>query len=216
MSSTKAKQLRIFRRQSPVRVLGPYQRAVIWVQGCDWGCRGCIVPESWSKTVGELVSLEDLQAWILAQPEIEGITFSGGEPMLQADALTELVDRVRRERDLGVVCYTGFSRQRLEAQGTLAQRALLSRVDLLIDGLYRENQHGNLLWRGSSNQGLHLLTERYRTVLATMLARGDVSAGLEFISSTERELYFTGVPEQVGFREAFEAKLQSKGILVRA
>lgn len=216
MSSTKAKQLRIFRRQSPVRVLGPYQRAVIWVQGCDWGCRGCIVPESWSKTVGELVSLEDLQAWILAQPEIEGITFSGGEPMLQADALTELVDRVRRERDLGVVCYTGFSRQRLEAQGTLAQRALLSRVDLLIDGLYRENQHGNLLWRGSSNQGLHLLTERYRTVLATMLARGDVSAGLEFVSSTERELYFTGVPEQVGFREAFEAKLQSKGILVRA
>lgn len=216
MSSTKAKQLRIFRRQSPVRVLGPYQRAVIWVQGCDWGCRGCIVPESWSKTVGELVSLEDLQAWILAQPEIEGLTFSGGEPMLQADALTELVDRVRRERDLGVVCYTGFSRQRLEAQGTLAQRALLSRVDLLIDGLYRENQHGNLLWRGSSNQGLHLLTERYRTVLATMLARGDVSAGLEFVSSTERELYFTGVPEQVGFREAFEAKLQSKGILVRA
>ena len=216
MSSTKAKQLRIFRRQSPVRVLGPYQRAVIWVQGCDWGCRGCIVPESWSKTVGELVSLEDLQAWILAQPEIEGITFSGGEPMLQADALTELVDRVRRERDLGVVCYTGFSRQRLEAQGTLAQRALLSRVDLLIDGLYRENQHGNLLWRGSSNQGLHLLTKRYRTVLATMLARGDVSAGLEFVSSTERELYFTGVPEQVGFRETFEAKLQSKGILVRA
>jgi len=216
MSSTKAKQLRIFRRQSPVRVLGPYQRAVIWVQGCDWGCRGCIVPESWSKTVGELVSLEDLQAWILAQPEIEGITFSGGEPMLQTDALTELVDRVRQERDLGVVCYTGFSRQRLEAQGTLAQRALLSRVDLLIDGLYRENQHGNLLWRGSSNQGLHLLTERYRTVLATMLARGDVSAGLEFVSSTERELYFTGVPEQVGFRSAFEAKLQSKGILVRA
>ena len=105
MSSTKSKQLRIFRRQSSVRVLGPYQRAVIWVQGCDWGCRGCIVPESWSKTAGELVSLEDLQAWILAQSEIEGITFSGGEPMLQADALTELVDRVRQERDLAIILF---------------------------------------------------------------------------------------------------------------
>ena len=68
-------------------------------------------------------------------------------------------------------------------------------------------------WR---NQGLHLLTERYRTVLAEALERGDVSAGLEFVSSTERELYFTGVPEQVEFREAFEAKLQTKGILLRA
>ncbi|MEB3123909.1 MAG: 4Fe-4S cluster-binding domain-containing protein [Snowella sp.] len=216
MNQPKPTHLRIFRRQSPVQVLGPHKRAVIWLQGCDWGCRGCIVPESWSKTAGELVSLEDLQAWILAQSEIEGITFSGGEPMLQADALTELVDRVRQERDLGVVCYTGYARQRLESQGTVAQQAFLSRIDLLIDGLYSENQHDNLLWRGSSNQGLHLLTGRYRTVLAEILQKGDVSAGLEFVSSTERELYFTGVPEQAGFREAFEGKLQSKGILLRA
>ena len=73
-----------------------------------------------------------------------------------------------------------------------------------------------LLWRGSSNQGLRLLSKRYQTLLEELLDKGDISAGLEFISTTERELYFTGVPHQVDFRETFEAKLQTKGILLRA
>ncbi|NEQ18844.1 MAG: radical SAM protein [Microcoleus sp. SIO2G3] len=41
------KILRLFSRQSPVSVLGPGQRAVIWVQGCRFACKNCIVPESW-------------------------------------------------------------------------------------------------------------------------------------------------------------------------
>ena len=209
-------QLTIFRRQSPVKVLGPYQRAVIWVQGCDWACQGCIVPESWSKTEGEVINLTDLQAWILEQPEIEGITISGGEPMLQAQPLSQLVDSIRQKKDLGVVCYTGYTLENLQKTGTIAQKDFLSRIDLLIDGLYNKNLHGNLLWRGSSNQGLRLLSKRYQTLLEELLDEGDISAGLEFISTTERELYFTGVPHQADFRETFEAKLQTKGILLRA
>jgi anaerobic ribonucleoside-triphosphate reductase activating protein len=207
-------QLRIFRRQSPVRVLGPHQRAVIWVQGCEWACPGCIVPESWSATTGQVVSLTELAAWVLAQSDIEGITLSGGEPLLQAPALTELIDQLRRERDLGVVCYTGYRLKDLQQRGTDAQRQLLSRIDLLIDGRYQAAQHDNLLWRGSRNQQLRLLTPRYATDLEKYLSQGDRSAGLEFLTNTEQEITFTGVPERANFRQQFEAALQAKGISV--
>jgi anaerobic ribonucleoside-triphosphate reductase activating protein len=204
--------LQIFRRQSPVTVLGPYQRAVIWVQGCAFACPGCIVPESWPSGQGEAVRVLELADWILAQPGIEGITLSGGEPMLQAQALDNLIDRVRQVRDLGVVCYTGDRLERLVQQGTPAQRALLKRIDLLIDGPYVESRHADLLWRGSDNQRLLLLTKRYRQVLA---GRADCSAGLTFAVAEDGSLAFTGVPSQPQFRVDFEAKLAGKGIVLQ-
>ena len=209
------KELRIFRRQSPVRVLGPYQRAVIWVQGCEWACPGCIVPESWPAQGGEVVSIEALVSWILAQSNIEGITLSGGEPMLQASALVTLIDQVRKVRDLGVMCYTGYTLQGLQRQGTAAQQELLNCIDLLVDGPYQATQHDNLLWRGSRNQKLQLLTSRYQSCLEQSLEEGDRSAGLEFFTSTDQEVSFTGVPEKADFRQQFEAALQAKGILVK-
>ena len=133
--------LRIFRREAPVTVLGPGRRAVIWVQGCPFACKGCIVPESWSSQGGELISVADLAEWELAQEDIEGMTFSGGEPMEQADALCALVDVVRSSRDLGLVCYTGYRLETLQRQGSTAQRALLARTDLLIDGVYVAREH---------------------------------------------------------------------------
>ena len=214
MECSAPKELRIFRRQSPVRVLGPYQRAVIWVQGCEWACPGCIVPESWPTTAGEVVSLKYLVSWVLAQSDIEGITLSGGEPLLQAPALIELIDQLRRERDLGVVCYTGYRLKDLQRRGTEAQKQLLSRIDLLIDGRYQAAQHDNLLWRGSRNQQLQLLTPRYAADLEQYLQEGDRSAGLEFLTSSEQEITFTGVPERANFRQQFEAALQAKGISV--
>jgi len=64
----KPSKLRIFERRSPVKVLGPYARAVIWVQGCDFGCKGCIVPESWDRDTGEEVDISELVTWVLNQP----------------------------------------------------------------------------------------------------------------------------------------------------
>jgi len=212
MGRTTEQQVRIFDRRSPVAVLGPYQRAVVWVQGCGFACRGCIVPESWDREGGEVISVEALAAWILAQPGIEGITLSGGEPLLQAAALGAVIAQVRQVRDLGVMCYTGDRYERLRAQGTAAQRALLAQVDLLVDGPYQEAEHDDLLWRGSRNQRLVLLTERYRAVVTGLLAQGDASAGMEFYTTLAGELAFTGVPAQAGFRPAFEARLRDRGI----
>lgn len=216
MTEKSIQQLQIFRRQSSVTVLGPYQRAVIWVQGCHFACQSCIVPESWDTAGGEAVALPELVDWILAQPTIEGITFSGGEPMGQSDALLQLVDQVRRERDLGIVCYTGYRLEQLQQTGTRAQQTLLQRIDLLIDGVYQQAQHGDYLWRGSANQRLLLLTDRYQDILAQTLQAGDLSVGLEFVAGTNGELWFTGIPAQIRFRAEFEQRMQKRGIILRA
>lgn len=204
--------LRIFRREAPVTVLGPGRRAVVWVQGCPFACKGCIVPESWPAAGGMDVPVSELADWILGQEALEGVTFSGGEPMEQADALTTLVDRVRPHADLGVVCYTGFRLEALERRGTDAQTALLARTDLLIDGVYSEREHANLRWRGSANQRLLPLTDRYRADVAAIQMGEDFSAGMEFFVDEQGAFGFAGVPAQPGFRAEFEARLGAQGV----
>lgn len=204
-------KLRIFERRSSVKVLGPSSRAVIWVQGCDFGCKGCIVPESWTRTAGEEVDISELVDWILNQPSIEGITLSGGEPMLQAEALSTLIDRIRTEKDLGIMCYTGFRLEHLQKQGTASQKALLTKIDLLIDGVYVENLQDDLLWRGSSNQRLLLLSSRYRKFLE---AQSDRSSGLEFFFTEAGEVGFSGVPTQLNFRQEFESRMSNRSVVI--
>ncbi|MFN6501550.1 MAG: 4Fe-4S single cluster domain-containing protein [Nostoc sp. DedQUE01] len=205
--------LQIFRYQSPVTVLGPYKRALIWVQGCDFACPGCIVPESWDKAGAETIFITELANWILSQPDIEGITLSGGEPMLQASALVNLIDRLHQFQNLGVMCYTGYRLEHLQQQGTDAQKLLLNRIDLLVDGTYIESLHEDLLWRGSSNQRLLMLTQRYQQILIQQLAQSDRSAGIEFGIDVTGAFYFTGIPPRKGFRNEFTAKMQSRGII---
>lgn len=204
--------LRLFRRAAPVRVLGPGQRAVIWVQGCPFACHNCIVPESWDAEGGEEVEVAELAAWALMQPNIEGITLSGGEPMLQAAALSCLVDTIRQKRDLGVVCYTGFTLEHLRERGSPAQQCLLERTDLLIDGVYIEREHTDRLWRGSANQRLLPLTERYRALVESLSAESDHAAGMEFFWTETGRLGFAGVPNRPGFREEFTARMRNLGI----
>lgn len=181
--------LRLFRREAASRVLGPHTRAVLWVQGCSLACSGCLVPRSWPRH-GDSFPVAEVAAWLVSLPDIEGITFTGGEPMDQAAPLAHLVDLVRRDRDLGVVCYTGHC---LDELRSTAQQALLDRADLLIDGRYRADLHGDFLWRASSNQRLLALTDRYRDLLPGS-HREDRGAGLELVIEADGRFAFTGVP----------------------
>lgn len=186
-SASSAAELRLFRREPACGVLGPGTRAVLWVQGCPLACPGCVVPEAWPRG-GRATPVEEVAAWLLPLP-VEGLTLTGGEPLEQDAALARLIDLVRAERDLGVVLYTGYRYEELRSP-------LLERVDLLIDGPYRRELHGDLLWRGSSNQRLLPLTPRYRLDLP------DRGAGLEFRFGADGRFTFAGVPPWPDYREA--------------
>lgn len=188
-------------------VLGPGVRAVVWVQGCPLRCPGCITPEYLPETGGELVSVSRLAERILDLDDLDGVTFSGGEPFAQADALADLVELLREGRDLSVMAYSGFRIEHLRERGG-PERRLLAGLDLLVDGTYQRERHADLRWRGSSNQRLHILTERHQH----LLAEPDVSAGLEVAVRQDGALDPIGVPPVPDFRDRFFDHLASAGI----
>jgi anaerobic ribonucleoside-triphosphate reductase activating protein len=102
-----------------------------------------------------------LAAELLADPAVDGLTFSGGEPMQQAAGLAELIRAARRLRDLTLVCFTGHRLERLRTQPPAPGVAdLLDEVDVLVDGRYVAALDDGRGLRGSSNQRVHHLTGR--------------------------------------------------------
>lgn len=147
------------------RALGPGLRYALWVQGCPFDCPGCLAEHWRARRRHRPVAVERVAADILNTPELEGLTLSGGEPMLQARACRRLIDQVRARRpDFTLVLYTGFTLEELHTQGDPDRLALLAGADVLIDGRYQAEHNDNRGLRGSSNQRVHLLTSAYRAL----------------------------------------------------
>lgn len=122
--------------------------------------------------------------------------------MAQAAALNRLIDELRAVRDLGIMCYSGYTLEHLKARGTPEQRELLARIDLLVDGPYLSSRHADLLWRGSANQRLIPLSPRY----LGHLEQADRGAGLEFLLTPSGRLTFTGIPPWPGMLQDLELR----------
>ncbi|MBQ4144936.1 MAG: radical SAM protein [Thermoguttaceae bacterium] len=186
------KLLKIARFSTSCSVLGPGKRAVVWVQGCARRCPGCVAPETWDPEGGTVFSVETLAEKLTRLPEIEGLTFSGGEPFLQASGLCALADACRKIRpELTVMAFTGWTLEELLAREQREELALLARLDILIDGPYRETEHENLLWRGSRNQKVWFLTPRYERDWKPRIHETGVHLELEADSET---LHIMGIP----------------------
>jgi len=141
--------------------LGPGNRFVLWVQGCCFSCPGCVSPDWIPQKTATLIEIHQLVQTILQTPNLDGLTISGGEPMLQAQPLSELFSQIRQHLDLSIMCFTGFTLAQLLAKNDPHIKNALSYIDVLIDGLYIESLNDNQGWRGSSNQVIHFLTNRH-------------------------------------------------------
>ena len=81
--------------------------------------------------------------------------------MLQAAALSELFTILRQQRDISIICFSGFTLEQLQALSEPAIDRVLDLIDVLIDGQYIAQLNDNKGWRGSSNQVVHFLTPRH-------------------------------------------------------
>ena len=133
---------------------GPGFRIVIFFQGCAHHCFGCHNPETWDFEGGKEVSFDLIKKIIDDNPYADGITLSGGDPLYQIDASTEIAEYAKR-KGLDVILYTGFLFEEVLEMTKANQRLkdLLNNVDTLIDGPFiLEQRHLSLKFRGSSNQ----------------------------------------------------------------
>jgi len=131
---------------------GPGFRTSIYCAGCRHACPGCHNQQSWDFHGGREASTEELMSIIEADP-FANVTYSGGDPMYQAEGFLELTKAIRKRTKKTIWCYTGFLFESLLRMP--AQRALLEQLDVLVDGPFiKALQDEQLLFRGSSNQRL--------------------------------------------------------------
>ena len=129
---------------------GPGLRTSIYCAGCAHHCPGCHNPQSWDFAGGREVTVDELLEVIKAD-EFANVTFSGGDPLYQVEAFTELARRIKEETGKTIWCYTGFTYEEVLADTRLSQ--ILPYLDILVDGPYVEAlRDTNLPFRGSSNQ----------------------------------------------------------------
>jgi anaerobic ribonucleoside-triphosphate reductase activating protein len=173
-------------------ILGPGNRAVLWVHGCPFNCPECI-GDNFKTGKGRQIATREIANWYLST-EAEGLTISGGEPMMQAAALAEMMDMIRAERDCGLIVYTGFVYEDLVAKNNPDITNFLAKIDLLVDGPYIQEKDIDQPYRGSSDQRLLTLTDRYAKNI-----NGYYNAGhhrqMEIRISGERTLMI-GVPDK--------------------
>lgn len=129
-------------------------RCVLWTQGCPHHCLGCHNPETHDVAGGETVDLEVLQGQMKERFYHDGITFSGGDPMLQPEACSELA-RWAHQLGWNVWCYTGYLWEELISREDPAIHAFLKEIDVLVDGPFLlEKKTLDCVFRGSFNQRL--------------------------------------------------------------
>jgi anaerobic ribonucleoside-triphosphate reductase activating protein len=131
---------------------GPGFRFTIFVQGCPHNCLGCHNPNTHSTTGGYKILVDNIINQIKETPLISGVTFSGGEPFMQPVPLAKLSKKIHK---LGydIICYTGYTYEKILSGNDSDKIKLLSNVDILIDGLFDISKRSiNLKFRGSFNQ----------------------------------------------------------------
>jgi anaerobic ribonucleoside-triphosphate reductase activating protein len=149
---------------------GPGSRFALWTQGCLKRCRSCCNPHMLALVPRRIVDCDWLLDEIRASQHvhrIEGVTFLGGEPFLQARGLSH-VAKGCREAGLSVIVFTGYTREELEHLALPYWQALMSYADVVVDGPYvRELAEHHRNWVGSSNQRFHYVTDRYTSDIET-------------------------------------------------
>jgi len=140
-------------------------------------------------------------------PNIDGITFSGGEPFAQSKELAKLLNLL--PSNLDKMLFTGFYSYELNA----TQLECFYLFDLVVEGRFEKEKMGNFLWRGSSNQIISSPTQKYNAILDDI--QNTKSAGLDIKIDT-KDILFYGIPTQNNEIEKIKQVLKKNSTTIKS
>lgn len=151
----------------PITSLGPGSRLGIWFSGCRRSCKNCLSPDLKCSRLTDLRSVETISRNIeklAGTKRIDGLTISGGEPLLQLSAVTSLCRAARKAGINDILLFTGY---KLDEIDETRLGILKDNVSVLVSGEYRENDNDPLdEWgaiRGSNNQVISFFDNSLRS-----------------------------------------------------
>jgi anaerobic ribonucleoside-triphosphate reductase activating protein len=144
--------------------VGPGRRVAIFTRGCDRRCHGCYNTQFQPHEPLTLVPVAGINTCLkafAASGLIDGITLSGGEPLLQARALAE-VGRQAQALGLSIILFSGFAlAEILDADdATDDWLALIENIDLIVAGQFQQELQATSGLAGSINQEYYYRTGR--------------------------------------------------------
>ncbi|NCC15176.1 MAG: anaerobic ribonucleoside-triphosphate reductase activating protein [Clostridia bacterium] len=131
---------------------GAGMRLTVFTQGCPHHCLGCHNPQTHDPQGGYIGDTDFILAALAENPLLDGVTLSGGEPLDQPAACTQIAAGAKK-LGLNVWAYTGYLWENLLEKGTPDVLRLLQHIDVLIDGPFLKDERSlELLFCGSKNQ----------------------------------------------------------------
>ena len=122
---------------------GPGVRTVVFFQGCDLHCKGCQNPSTWEMKNGTEITTDELVTVLKKEVVNKKVTFSGGEPLMQVDAL---IDVVKKLEGFDIAVYTGHEFEDVSQE-------LLDNITYIKTGSFKEELKSTVKpYVGSTNQ----------------------------------------------------------------
>ncbi|AAO34903.1 anaerobic ribonucleoside-triphosphate reductase-activating protein [Clostridium tetani] len=130
-------------------------RSVLFLSGCNHKCKGCHNLIMQDFKYGDRVKIDEIMDRVKGNiPIIRGVTFSGGEPLEQAENLARLASMIKKE-NLNIWCYTGYEFEYIldNMNKINGWKNLIENIDILVDGTFQKDKNKpKLKYKGSSNQ----------------------------------------------------------------
>ena len=144
-------------------------RVVLWVSGCNHCCKNCQNPITWDKNGGLPFdkAAEDELFEALNKSYIDGITFSGGDPLFPENR-SEVFRLIRKCKDKfpekTIWLYTGYKWEEIKDLDGI------NLIDVIAEGEFIEAlKDNNIHWVGSSNQRVLKVKETLNSGVVTLL-----------------------------------------------
>ena len=137
---------------------GPGWRLTLWVSGCLRHCKGCFNEAAQNPNIGEEFTIEVKKRIFkeLANPQIDGLSLMGGEPMSKcSDNRKEVIKLCKECREKfpnkSQWMWSGYTFEEIASDPSM--RDILNYVDVIVDGPFVESKKDlSCPFRGSSNQ----------------------------------------------------------------